>query len=238
VAVLALAVLVADRGGGAGRRGHGAVMADLVVAELAVVVVVREAAVPSSPRWWSRWPACVLAVGYVDSHAVIRHRVPMALKPLEQWYCDRCGEVIEKPTDGWVHWRKDATGSVHSIEILHHLKASPRGGNQGCYPARMDRDMHLNVMLGPRGIVDLLSMIDVGAYHDPEGAEIGRVKDIRNWVDVFRRLHVPYYEEARQYFDRARAAGEIDGVNEVALYTVSVLKGLVEQYSELGGDDE
>jgi hypothetical protein len=67
-----VAVLVADRRGGAGRRGCGAVVADLVVvereaavagvvavdlvvAELAVVVVEREAAVPSSPRWrcWS-----------------------------------------------------------------------------------------------------------------------------------------------------------------------------------------
>jgi hypothetical protein len=38
------------------------VVADLVVVALAVVVVVREAAVPSSPRWrcssWSRVPAC------------------------------------------------------------------------------------------------------------------------------------------------------------------------------------
>ena len=44
-------VLVADR------RGDGAGV-DLVAAELVlavVAVVVREAAVPSSPRWWSRW---------------------------------------------------------------------------------------------------------------------------------------------------------------------------------------
>jgi hypothetical protein len=54
-----VAVLVADRSGGAGRRGRGAVVADLVVAELVLAVValvVREAAVPSSPRWWlPRW---------------------------------------------------------------------------------------------------------------------------------------------------------------------------------------
>jgi hypothetical protein len=39
-------------------RKTSLVGAELVV--LAVVaVVVREAAVPSSPRWWSRWPACL-----------------------------------------------------------------------------------------------------------------------------------------------------------------------------------
>lgn len=63
----------------------------------------------------------------------------------------------------------------------------------------------------------------------------GRVKDIRNWAEVCRRLHVPYYEEARRYFDRAPADGDLDGVNEVTLYTVPVLKSLVEQYSS---DDE
>jgi hypothetical protein len=34
-----------------GRRARGG-------AVVVVVPVVREAAVPSSPRWWSRWPAC------------------------------------------------------------------------------------------------------------------------------------------------------------------------------------
>jgi hypothetical protein len=71
LAVVALAQRA--RGGrrpGGGRRAVAmrvvlVVVADLVVAELVVLVVVAdlvvaelEAAVPSSPRWWSRWPAC------------------------------------------------------------------------------------------------------------------------------------------------------------------------------------
>jgi hypothetical protein len=46
----------------------------------------------------------------------------MSLKPLQQWYCDRCGEIIEKPEDGWLHWRREGeppAWKVYSIEILH-----------------------------------------------------------------------------------------------------------------------
>jgi hypothetical protein len=157
----------------------------------------------------------------------------MALTALKQWICDRCGDVIEKPEDGWVHWRRDrTTRRVSEIEILHHLTASPKGGERGCYPARMDSDMHLTAMLGSRGIVDLLSMMDVGAYHDPDARHIGGVTDVRNWVEVFRRLHVPYYEEARLHFKKARANGDLDGVNEVALYLPDTLRQIVEDYAD------
>jgi hypothetical protein len=157
---------------------------------------------------------------------------------LKQWFCDRCGEVIEKPEDGWVHWRRDDESRIHSIEILHHLRASPRGGAQGCYPRDMDSDMHLDTMLGARGIVDLLSMIDVGKFHDPEGRHVGSVKDVRNWVEVFRRLHVPYYEEARRYLNEARANGDLEGINEVALYLPDFLESLVERYGDVEGDED
>jgi acetylornithine/succinyldiaminopimelate/putrescine aminotransferase len=63
VLVVALVVVVAELAAVVvAVAGVLAVVADLVVAELVLalvaVVVVREAAVPSSPRWWSRWPAC------------------------------------------------------------------------------------------------------------------------------------------------------------------------------------
>ena len=85
-------------------------------------------------------------------------------------------------------------------------------------------------MLGPKGIAHLLSKMDVGTFHDPEGRSVGGVKDIRNWVEIFRRLHIPYYEEARGYIDRARSDGDLDGINELALYQEDTLKRLVEKY--------
>jgi hypothetical protein len=44
----------------------GVVAVDLVVAELAVVVVEREAAVPSSPRWRCWSPIAAVALVVVD----------------------------------------------------------------------------------------------------------------------------------------------------------------------------
>jgi hypothetical protein len=44
----------------------------------------------------------------------------------------------------------------------------------------MESDMHLTAMIGPRGIVDLLSMMDVAAYHGPEARHVGGVADVRN----------------------------------------------------------
>jgi hypothetical protein len=96
----------------------------------------------------------------------------------------------------------------------------------------MERDNHLRRFLGPAGIVQLLSMMDVGAFHDPEGRELAGVKDVRNWVEVFRRLHVPYYEEARRYFDEARDDGELDGISEIALYLQPTLEALVRKYGD------
>jgi hypothetical protein len=37
------------------------------------------------------------------------------------------------------------------------------------------------------------------------------VTDIRELVEIIRRLHVPYYEEARQHLRKAIADGLIDG---------------------------
>lgn len=155
----------------------------------------------------------------------------MALLPLQQWFCDRCGDVIEKPGDGWLHWRDDAAKGVHTIEILHHLRASPRGGAHGCYPESMDSDMHLDVMLGARGIAHMLAKVDVGEYHDRDGQSLGKV-DLRNWTEIVRRLHIPYYEEARRHFREARSNGDLDGINEVALYLEDTLKQIVEDYAD------
>lgn len=163
----------------------------------------------------------------------------MSLKPLQQWYCDSCREIIKKPEDGWVHWRKEKRGQaptewgVHSIEILHRAHTSPRGEG-GCFRAPIEKELHLSRFLGPEGIARLVSMMDVGVYHDPDRLELVGVKDIRNWAEVFRRLHLPYYEEARRYFDRARADGTLDAVDEIELYHERILHDLVSTY---GGDE-
>jgi hypothetical protein len=49
-----------------------------------------------------------------------------------------------------------------------------------------------------------------------------------------RRLHVPQYEEARQYWSRGLEEGYFEGANESWPYTQAALRGLVEKYGDAG----
>ena len=58
----------------------------------------------------------------------------MKLKPLHQFICDECENLIEKIEDGWLEWLNPPDKPVHGFRIVHVAGASPRfnqGGN--CY---------------------------------------------------------------------------------------------------------
>ena len=50
-------------------------------------------------------------------------------------------------------------------------------------------------------------MLDLGPLLDPNGQSPCKIGDMPNFVDTMRRLHIPYDEEARRYFDAARSDG-------------------------------
>lgn len=156
------------------------------------------------------------------------------LIPLQQFVCDTCKQVIEKPEDGWLEWIHDSDkGEVHSFRITHHHSVSPLGGQEGCYQhgdtkGRSDDHLH-NVMR--HSILELLMHLDPGSYHDPDNKR-ARISDIRNYADTFRRLTIPYYEEARVYWDKAIANGVFDSQNEISIYMEDMLKRVIERYSE------
>ena len=60
------------------------------------------------------------------------------LKPLEQWYCDVCGEVIERPRDGYVLWKQDDKLQVYDFTIIHKGKCDQKN-----YPCSMDVETFL-----------------------------------------------------------------------------------------------
>lgn len=68
--------------------------------------------------------------------------------------------------------------------------------------------------------------------YDPEGRVGCLISDFKEFPDFFRRLTIPYYEEARLYFDQARSDKDIAGdENEILIYTEDFLKRIVERYS-------
>lgn len=167
------------------------------------------------------------------------------LRPGEQWICDTCGETILSAKEGWLEWlhTDDERELSYGFRIVHHIIASPNNPNrcgrpglraESCYKydgTGRDRTAHLDHIVALDGIAFLLGLIDGGPHFD--GVYKGpRVKNLREWVELFRRLAVPYYEEARLYWERAAADGFFSGMGEEVAYCPTTLKALIEQYGE------
>jgi hypothetical protein len=130
------------------------------------------------------------------------------MKKFEGWICDTCGKKIKTSADGWVEWisYNDAKGKTcgRDLRLVHCFEASPRRGEYRC---QFDQDKEflkddgivgdnsLDIFLGPDGLIRFLAMIK------EEEAPINEV------LEMIKRLHVPGYEHARLYFDKAIAKG-------------------------------
>ena len=113
---------------------------------------------------------------------------------------------------------------------------SPRNPSGNCYHHTKNlrrQDTHLQDFIGQNGMLRLLSFLDLGPYHDPEGQHISRVSDMREFTELMRRLTIPYYEEARRYWSKAEENNYFDGMNEVGIYMPDTLKGIIEQYGPI-----
>src|SRR5665213_64374 len=126
------------------------------------------------------------------------------LKPLQQWFCDRCGQVIERPEEGWVEWLDD-DGGPHAFKIVHHATFSPRETPNRCYfyaDSPDEASNHLHNLVEEGVIPWLLSCLDVVLELDREHNNPPQILNgaIRDYVELFRRLCIPYFEEARLHW--------------------------------------
>lgn len=155
--------------------------------------------------------------------------------PLKQWICDTCGELIPLPEAGYVEWLDDgAELGARDFYVVHHGPASPKHPQGHCYQHedhKDRRDLPVDRFLGDAGLSYLLSFLDHGKEFDPKGKHPPRVKGgNREWVELVRRLHLPYFEEARQYFNEAKADGMIGDYGPDQFYDAEILKGVIKQY--------
>ncbi len=148
----------------------------------------------------------------------------MNLEPLQQFFCDQCGQLIEEPEHGYVEWHIDNSG----WHIVHHANYSPLQPEKNCY-AGFDKTIALTRFLGPAGMAYIIGFLDVGE-HLPDVEKRIRAADIREFVEFVRRVTLPYYEEARQYWDEAKRGGFFEGANESWPYAPDVLKQVIERY--------
>jgi hypothetical protein len=131
------------------------------------------------------------------------------------WTCDTCGEKIMSPEEGLIEWYAfyDENG-IHrrrNLRLVHAFSASPlkrmKLKRRGCafdqheefYKAEgtID-DQPLANFLGPDGLMRLLLFIAGGEF------------PVAEVLKMIKRLHVPGYETARDYFRAAISAGVIE----------------------------
>ncbi len=129
----------------------------------------------------------------------------------QTWACDVCYQPISCVEDGWVQWvhfGQYLEGYSRDLQLVHVRAASPltesRFGCQfdshamfkatgGCV-----QSLHLGHLVGPNGLMMLLRLIHEGEL--PQN-------DV---LELTKRLHIPGYEQARDYFDRAISAGAFE----------------------------
>jgi hypothetical protein len=141
------------------------------------------------------------------------------LKPMEQWCCDTCGDMIDGPMAGCVEWHTThRTNTKSGFRIVH------RSGKCTYHPielATMGRTAtHLPLAdaLDASGLGRMLGLLE-------EATRDGSVREeaLNEFIEVLRRLHVPYYEEARL----AWQAGLKEGIHDGTRYDDATLRRLI-----------
>ncbi len=155
------------------------------------------------------------------------------LEPLRQFICDACGELIAAPEEGWFQWDANFDGSEGSnIQIVHLESASPSMGARAsfrCPAPNKVPSYHLEDVL-PLALPRLFSHFDQGS--DFENAYAApQFTDMANFVQTFRRLTIPHYEEARLFWSKAIDEGVFEGHDQISAYSPDVLLSIIRRFS-------
>jgi hypothetical protein len=144
------------------------------------------------------------------------------LKPLGEWICDRCGKIIQSPIEGYGIWDTIENGQPCNFRIVHQ---SP------CGVCVAKGSMDLTSFVGPDGLELLLAFLSHGAIKcKTEENSMFPPSDMDNFVDFFRRVQTPYYEEARTKFNNPDLLTDFSDEDELRPYLTSTLKKIIAKY--------
>jgi hypothetical protein len=145
----------------------------------------------------------------------------MQLEPLKQWLCDNCGLIIERAEEGWLEWYEDTESNQSAgFRIVHHDTLCQYDSSKLDGKNKSVSDGHLQNFTGYDGFSILLGMFDYA-----------NLADNHELTEIIRRIHLPNYEEARLYWDRAKEDGVIFGEREsVPDYFQDTLRGIINRY--------
>lgn len=126
--------------------------------------------------------------------------------PLTIWYCDVCGKPIHDQKDGYVVWQSSAGTGSPSFKIVHQT---------GCDHGDTNSSAPLEDFLGVDGLNHLLTFLsDDPNWTATDSPPHTSIRHLGKFVDFFRRVQLPHYEEARlafkrpDYLEQAKEQGE------------------------------
>lgn len=155
------------------------------------------------------------------------------LIPLKQFYCDTCGEIINRPEEGYTEWI-DEEGYCNGFKIIHHKLYSPLN-NKECSQyinkkGIIDGSLSLDRMIS-LGASKLLTFLNDGDFTGQYTRSRVKEKHLQNFTDFFSRLTIPYYEEARKHFNEAESQMFCRKLCGMDIYDPSTLEKIVRKFS-------
>lgn len=151
------------------------------------------------------------------------------MTPLTQFICDTCSQLIENPNDGWIEWEssiEEGRRIDENFRICHHrTECQTLAKHPNCY------DLPMRDVIGDNVHAFIYSHIDIGPYHERNYCGPSII-DFRQYTEFMRRLTLPYYEEARQWWNEAIADGYFGDANEIYIYIPESLRRMIEHYSD------
>jgi hypothetical protein len=138
---------------------------------------------------------------------------------IASWYCDTCGD--DAGPEGLLIFRKSRLGGVHyrDFRIVH------KGECDLGAPSGFLSSIQLDAVQGD-GQAMILSWLSPGPLKGGNSLLI-TTEDMNEFVDLFRRLYVPLYEEGRRHFTDPEIRSRLSDASESYLYRPGVLGAMV-----------
>ena len=136
----------------------------------------------------------------------------------ESWYCDTCDDEVSATT-GLLIWKLsgEQRRQKSGFSIVHQ---------DDCDDYRASSSVLLAEATGWDGQSFLTAMLSQGPMDN--GTTDCGVISLDEFVEIFRRLQLPGYEEARRYFRDPAVQEEFQGVREMHSYEQDILARIIE----------
>jgi len=135
-----------------------------------------------------------------------------------RWRCDTCGEWLTAQ-QGYVVWHSSAQNR-DGFHIVHTNRCDDR--SRTASNALID-------FLGANGLSYALSFMSDGPIRlELNGKSSNRSVETDQFADFVRRLHVPLYEEAREYFKTHTVLEDYSDSSESAPYRQQALQNIID----------